>query len=79
MGDRGDLPVDLRVSLEELPVCRSELRPVAAQTFEDPQPNYHGDRLTPAGKLDLDAGFGVVDDGREVTTSLGNGIAIRHF
>ena len=41
----------------------------AMQTFENPKPNYHGDRLIPAGKLDLDSGFGLVDDGREVTTS----------
>src|SRR5674476_973856 len=54
------------------------MRPVASQTFENPQSNHGGDRLPPASELDLAAGLGLVDDGREATASLSDGVAMRH-
>ena len=67
-----------RVPLQELLVGRAEQGSVASQPFKDSESDKSSDRLTSASQLDLDSGFGFVDDPGEAASGLCDGILVAH-
>jgi hypothetical protein len=67
-----------RVPLQEILVGRAELGSVASQAFKNSESDDSSDRLAPASQLDLNSGFGLVDDAGEATSSLCDGVPVGH-
>ena len=67
-----------RVPFQEILVRRAELGLVTSQAFKNSEADDSSDWLTPASQLDLDAGFGLVDDAGKATSGLRDGILVQH-
>jgi len=59
-------------------VGSAEAGSIPSQAFEFPKSDDGGDRLTSASQVNLDAGFGLVDDAGEAAPGLSDGILMGH-